>query len=104
QRQGGVSKALVVQRFATAALAVAALVAGFGLVGLAATYFVGTVVGAVGVLVSVRKMGVRFDRRLVKRRSFLQMGRLSIAVGIDTLVALALFRVDQVMLGALKGT
>jgi O-antigen/teichoic acid export membrane protein len=104
QRQGGVSAALIVQRFATAVLAVTALALGFGLVGLAATYLAGTVIGATGVLLSVRRMGVRFDLRSMERRSFLQTGRMSVAVGIDTMVALALFRVDQVILGSMKGT
>ncbi len=99
----GVSVALVVQRFATAGLALGALVAGFGLVGLAATYLAGTAIGTVGVAVSLRRLGVTVDMRALRRESFLATGRMSVAIGIDTVVAMALFRVDQVMLGALKG-
>jgi O-antigen/teichoic acid export membrane protein len=99
----GVSVALVVQRFVTAGLALFALLSGFGLVGLAATYLAGTVVGTVGVAVTLRRMGVSVDLRSLRKDSFLATGRMSVAIGIDTIVAMALFRIDQVMLGALKG-
>ncbi|MDP9342861.1 MAG: oligosaccharide flippase family protein [Actinomycetota bacterium] len=99
----GVSVALVVQRFVTAGLALFALLAGFGLVGLAATYLAGTAVGTLGVAVSLRRLGVTVDMRSIRRDTMLATGRMSIAIGIDTVVAMALFRIDQVMLGALKG-
>ncbi len=103
QRQSGVSVALVAQRFLTAALAIGALVGGLGLVGLASTYLAGSVMGVVLVFWSVRRMGVRPDRRAIRRDSFRSMGRASVALGIDTVLSLALFRVDQVILGAIKG-
>jgi len=103
QRQTGVSVALVAQRFLTAALAIGVLVAGLGLVGLCSTYLAGSVVGAGLVFWSVRRMGVVPDRRTIRRGSFWSMGRASVALGIDTVLSLALFRVDQVILGAIKG-
>ena len=101
--QVGTSKALIVQRFVTAGLAIGALVAGLGLIGLTLAYLAGTLVGAAGVVVSVRRLGVRVDFRSVHWPGLRTMGRLSIAVGIDAVASLALFRIDQVMLEAIKG-
>lgn len=98
-----VSVAMIVQRVATAAMGIAAIAAGLGLVGLAASYFAGNVLGTAGVAVTVRRLGVRFDRSLVTRAGMLETGRQAIPIGIDTVVAMALFRVDQVILGAMKG-
>jgi O-antigen/teichoic acid export membrane protein len=103
QRQTGVSLALVLQRFFTAALAIAALAAGMGLVALTATYLVGSVFGAVLVFRSVRRLGVHPSRRLIRRDSMRSMGRAAFVLGIDTVLSLALFRIDQVILGSLKG-
>src|SRR5438132_4450790 len=103
QNQVRTNAALVVQRFVTAGLAVAALVLGFGLVGLGVSYLVGSVVGGVGVLWSVRRLGVSLDLRSVNRRGMLATAKMSIAIGVDAVVSLALFRIDQVMLGAMKG-
>src|SRR5687768_1247644 len=55
QNQKGTSAWLVVQRFVTAGLAVGALAAGLGLVGLTAAYLAGTAVGGIGVARSVAK-------------------------------------------------
>jgi O-antigen/teichoic acid export membrane protein len=103
QRQGGVSTALVVQRLITAGLAIGALAAGFGLIGLSVAYLAGTLVGAGGVVVSVRRLGLGLDLRSVGRAGLGATARLSLAVGLDAVAALALFRIDQVMLAAFKG-
>lgn len=103
QRQMGVSVALVVQRATTAALAITALVSGFGLIGLALSYLAGSVVGLVAVVIVARRIGVTLDRSSVTRTGLLRTGKLSIALGIDVLVAMALFRIDQIILGALRG-
>ncbi len=103
QNQTWTSASLVVQRFLTAALAVASLALGFDLAGLAVAYLAGSVAGAAGVALSVRRLGVSLDFRAVNRRGLWDTARMSIAIGIDTVISLALFRIDQVMLGALKG-
>lgn len=103
QDQVGISKALIAQRFAAAVLGIGALVVGLGLVGLAAAYLLATFVGAFGVAASVRRLGVRLDLRSVHRRGLLESGKLSIAIGIDTVISLALFRIDQVLLSTFKG-
>jgi O-antigen/teichoic acid export membrane protein len=102
QNQVWTSAWLVAQRFVTAALTIASLVLGYGLVGLAVAYLVGSVIGAVGVAGAVRRLGVRLDLRSVHRKGMRDTLRMSIAIGIDTVISLALFRIDQVMLGALK--
>ena len=103
QDQVGISKALVLQRFAAAALAIGALVLGLGLIGLAVAYLIATLAGTLAAWRSVRRIGVRVDLAAVNRRGLARMGKLSIAIGIDTVISLALFRVDQVILSALRG-
>ena len=103
QNQVGTSLSLVVQRFVTAALAIGALAAGFGLVGLTAAYLIGTALGGAGVALSVRRLGIRLDFSGMSLARLGKVGKLSIAIGIDAVISLALFRIDQVLLGALKG-
>ncbi|MDP9342529.1 MAG: oligosaccharide flippase family protein [Actinomycetota bacterium] len=103
QKQVWSNISLTIERFVMAGLAIAALALGFGLVGLAISYLVGSVVGGLGVLVSVRRLGVSLDFRSVNRKGLGATARMSFAIGLDTVVSLALFRIDQVILGALKG-
>ncbi len=103
ERQGGTSKAFLVQRISTAILAISALVLGFGVIGLCLAYLAGSLIGIIGVAVALRRLGVGFDLRSVNREGMARTGRLSVAIGLDTVVSLLLFRVDQVILGALKG-
>jgi O-antigen/teichoic acid export membrane protein len=103
QEQGWASRALVLERIGQATFGIAALLAGLGLVGLAAGYLGGTIVGALVVLRGVRKAGVSADLELVRRSSLLTTLRLTSAYGVNVILAMALFRVDQVLLSALKG-
>jgi O-antigen/teichoic acid export membrane protein len=103
QDQRWTSAALAAQRFVTAGLAVGALALGFSLVGLAVCYLAGSVVSGIGVLWSVRRLGVRVDRSSVNRRGMAATARTSVALGVDTVISLALFRIDQVLLGVMKG-
>ncbi len=103
QRQVGMSMALVVQRFVTAGLAIGALIAGLGLIGLSVAYLAGTLVGMAGVVLVVRRLGVSLDMAGVNREGLMRTGKLSVALGIDVLVAMALFRIDQIILAAIKG-
>jgi O-antigen/teichoic acid export membrane protein len=103
ENQVGTSVALVVQRVAAALLGVGALAAGLGLVGLSGAYLVGSLIGSAAAFESVRRLGVRTDLRSVSRQGLAEMGRLSVPIGIDAVVAMVLFRVDQVMLEAFKG-
>ena len=103
QEQGWASRALILERTAQAILGIAALVAGFGLVGLSVGYLAGTAVGALAITRSLRRTGVTVRPGLVHRRSLLRSLRGTTAFAINAIVAMALFRVDQVMLSALKG-
>jgi O-antigen/teichoic acid export membrane protein len=103
QSQGGIGRALVVQRFTTAIFAVGALWAGLGLVGVSVAYLAGTVAGGVIVLRNLRRLGVSVDFAEIGRAGLARTGRLSVPIGIDAVLALALFRIDQLMLGAFKG-
>jgi O-antigen/teichoic acid export membrane protein len=103
QSQGGIGRALVAQRFTTAALAVGAVWAGLGLVGVSVAYLLGTVAGGVIVVRSLRRLEVSVNLASIGRQGLARTGRLSIPIGIDTVLALALFRIDQLMLGAFKG-
>jgi len=93
----------VLQRYSAAVLATLALVAGYGLIGLSAAFLIGSLVGAAGMFLTVRQMGVSLDFARVRRAGLLQTGRLSVPLGILTVVSMVLFRVDQVILDALKG-
>jgi O-antigen/teichoic acid export membrane protein len=103
QSQAGIGKALLAQRFSTAALAIGAVWVGFGLIGISLTYLFGTVVGGITVVRSLRQLGVRADFTSLKREGLALTGRLSVAVGIESVLGLVLFRIDQLMLGAFKG-
>jgi O-antigen/teichoic acid export membrane protein len=103
QRMGGASAALIGQRLVTAVLAVAALVAGTGLVGLAAAYLAGSVVGTVAMVVARRRLGIRADLAGVSPATLRDLVRGTLPVGLLGLLAMALFRVDVVILEALRG-
>lgn len=103
QDQRGVARALVVQRLLGCLLAVAAMGAGLGLVGLSAAYLLGTLSGAAGVAVAVRRLGVRLDRAGLAREQLRGFASGSVLVGVHSVAAMALFRLDAVLLGALVG-
>lgn len=103
QSQGGIGTALVAQRFGTAVLGIAALWAGLGLIGISVAYLIGTLAGGILVLRSVRRLGVSASFGSLRRQDLARTGRLSVLIGIDAVLALALFRIDQLLLGAFKG-
>lgn len=101
QQQLGVALALVAQRIGTAVLAVAVLVLGAGVTGLALAYLAGTALGGVAVVAAVRRLQVRLDRSgLVLRESWATV-RAAFPISVDTVVSMALFRLDVVLLGLL---
>lgn len=97
------SVALAAQRIVTAVLALVALAMGFGLVPLALSYLAGSLVAGLGVLWAVRRLGVGVSLRSVHRKGMSATAKMSVALGIDTVISLALFRIDQVLLGVMKG-
>lgn len=101
QRQAGTATALVVQRTVVAALAVAVLALGGGVVGMSAAYLAGTVVGGAFFVVAVRRLGVRLDGSALTRTEVRATVVASLPVGADSVVSMALFRLDAVLLGLL---
>ena len=103
QRQAGVAVALVAQRSATGLLVVAALSAGVGVRGVALGYLVGSAVGNVAVLVLVARAGARPRLRDVSAAGVREVLAGGWLIGVNALVAMALFRVDALLLAALVG-
>lgn len=103
QRQGGMALALAAQRIVTAVLAVAALAAGRGLVGLSAAYLTGSVVGVVASARILRRLEVGTRLRSLRWADLRELFVRAWWVGVGALVLMALFRVDMVLLEAIKG-
>ncbi len=100
--QLGVARALALQRLATAVLAVGALFAGLGLVGVAGAYALGALGGALVSSREVRRLGLRLTPRDLTWEGLGQMGRRSVVFGVGSLVGVVLFRIDAVLLATLK--
>lgn len=103
ERRGLTSLALVVQRVGNAAGAVALLAVGGGLLSVCAAYLGSALLGLLLNALVLRRLDIRADWATVDRRALATMWRTSFVIGIDTLVAMALFRFDAVLLGALDG-
>jgi len=100
---GGWARGLLVNRVVSMALGIGLLGAGFGLVGLCAGYLAGSVLGAGFAVLAVARLGVRPSLGLVRLPTWLGMGRASVALGLDAMVAMALSKVDTVMLAGFRG-
>lgn len=99
QRQGEIAINLVVQRVLTAGLAIGALVAGGGLIGMSVAYLFGAVVGLSVLAWSGRRIGLAPSRRHVSRSGMVELVRGSTALGVNYTLNLATFRVGILMLG-----
>jgi O-antigen/teichoic acid export membrane protein len=103
QRQGGMALALATQRMVTAALAITALLLGLGLVGLTASYLTGSVIGLAATSLSLRRLGVDTRFRSVRWPELRELFVRAWWIGVGALVLMALFRVDMIILEAIKG-
>jgi O-antigen/teichoic acid export membrane protein len=104
QDQAGTARALVVQRTATMLLAVVALVAGGGVITLAAAFLVGSAVGVVAHVRAVQRLGVHLrPRAALARAPMLDFLHDTWVLGLTALVLMSLFRLDTILLGAIKG-
>lgn len=104
QRQGATSLALIVQRLGAAGMAIALLATGHALTGLALALLLASAVGLAGSLLAVYRLGFRPERAalaLATMRSFAARGW---PIGVSSIVLVALFRLDAVMLSALRGS
>lgn len=103
ERWGRTSAALTFQRLATAVLAIALLGRGSGLVAVAVIYLVASACGQLATWRALRTLHIRPDWSSVSRAQLRQMWRSSFVLGVDTLAAMALFRLDAVLLSLLRG-
>ena len=95
------SAALVAQRLLTGVLAVPVLLLGGGLVGLALVFLGSSVVGLGLHVVGARRAGAVARRRLVTRDGLRDFARGSAPIGVASLVLMALFRLDALLLAAI---
>jgi O-antigen/teichoic acid export membrane protein len=103
-RQGRTSVALLVQRFATAALVLPLLWAGTGIAGLAGGMLGGYVIGWVASVVALRSFGARLRPRTLTRTGLRSFVRLSLPIGISSLILALVARVDMVLVEILRGS
>jgi O-antigen/teichoic acid export membrane protein len=91
---------LIGQRVVTAAVAVAALVAGFGVVAVAAIYSAGAALGfAIGLVLMARRLGL--PRVAVDPRGWRALVTETLPYGAQDVFGVLLFRLDAVMLSVL---
>lgn len=103
ERQAATSMALVANRVVTGLAIVALLLTGQGVVGMGIGYLTGSVLDWLLTTRILRGFGVRLHVRS-RRSDVVQVLRGSWVVGLSTVVAMLLFRIDQVIVEALVGT
>ena len=103
ERQGVVARTQVLQRAATALLAVAVLAGWPGLVPLSVAYLAGTLVGTAAAVVGAAQLGVRPRWPGVSWPGLGRLFRVSWPAGVHSVASMALFRCDAVLLAALAG-
>lgn len=101
--QSRTSRALVLQRLCAAVLIIPALLAGLGLAGMAAGFLVASAVGWLAHVRALARLGVAFRPGLVHRAEMRAFARGSWILALSGLVAIALFRIDALILAALRG-
>jgi O-antigen/teichoic acid export membrane protein len=93
---------LLLQRVATAAAGVAAMVAGAGVVGVSLVYLGGALLALAYVALRLRRVDVRPGGGVSARRAT-ELVRASAALGVSVILSTALFRIDAVLLSLIKG-
>jgi len=99
----GVAIAKVTQRIATAMLGAGAAWLGLELLGFSSAFLIGSVIGTLGSFLAVRALHVRAAFGRVTRQGLARMGRSSALIGLDGVFAIAVLRLDAVLLGWMKG-
>jgi O-antigen/teichoic acid export membrane protein len=94
--------ALVIQRFATAAAGIVALLLGAKLVPLAAIYAAGALLGLTLVARALVRRGLR-PRLQLSRSGALKLASTSMPIGIASVFSIILFRADATILSLMKG-
>lgn len=104
EKQRAVAVNLVVQRLATAGLAIAVLYAGGGVLGMSWAYLAGTVVGVVLMFWTGHRIGLRPSLRLTRRSELGVLLHSSTALGLSNALNMLTFRMDALMLGWILDT
>ncbi len=99
EKQSEVAINLVIQRLATAGLAVGILLTGGGVLDMAWAYLAGTLVGVVLMFWSGHRIGLRPRLSLVNRAGLRELASGSTALGLSNALNMLTFRVDTLMLG-----
>ncbi|MEU3089661.1 flippase [Streptomyces massasporeus] len=99
QRQNTIAVVHLLQRLLTAAWVLTALLLDTGLLGLAVAYAAGTAVGPVAAMLLLRRQGVRADWGTVSVGSLVRLNRGTWMIGLETVVSMALFRLDMLFVG-----
>lgn len=103
-RQARTSAALLLQRIATAALVLPLLWAGTGIAGLAGGMLGGYVIGWFANIWAVRSFGSRLRLRALSRDSFNTFVRLSLPIGVSSLILALVARIDVVLIEVFNGS
>ncbi|MER7402953.1 flippase [Streptomyces sp. NPDC000070] len=103
QRQSIIAVVHLVQRLLTAAAALTALLLHTGLLGLAVAYLAGTLVGPLAGALLVRHQGIGPRWREVSVASLVRLNRGTWVLGVASILAMALFRLDILLIAWLVG-
>lgn len=103
QQQQGTSLALIAQRVTTAVLVVVVLWLDGGVTGLAIAFLIGSSLGLLAHLLAVRRLGIRLSARGLRASPMREMLGQTWVLGSTTLVLMVLFRLDALLLEALRG-
>lgn len=103
ERPGVSAAALVVQRLAACILAIAILAAGGGLVAVSAAYLCSSVIGQLTLVLVLRRLGIRLRPSEVRADQLRWLWRSTFLLGLDSVLAMAVFRIDALMLGEMAG-
>lgn len=103
EEQTGVAAALAVQRLVTAAAVTALVLLGVGVVGVGAGYLAGSVVGLLGSWYALIRLGARPAFGGIDVRAMRGAVRGSVLIGMSSIAAMILFRVDQVLVEVFEG-
>ena len=97
------AEGLILQRFTTAVVGIAAVVAGAGIAPVAALYLAGALLGLAYVMRSLSRRGIR-PRRAVSLRHARAVATEAAPFGLELVFSTAIFRIDATLLAFLKNS
>lgn len=103
QRPVAMSTALVAQRMVTGLLIVGVLLAGMGMVAVAAAFLIGGVLGWIAHGIALRRIGAHPDLRKVARADLRIAARGTWLIGLNGLMLMLLGRIDALLLEGIDG-